>query len=57
MIEFFLFGEDKLYLSISYNLRRSTILGFSHGAYQVGALAGMIQRAIRSPIALHDQHS
>ena len=40
----FLFGESKLDLRISYYLCRSNILGFSRGAYQVRALAGMIQR-------------
>ena len=38
----FLFGGSRLDLSISHYLRRSNIPGFSRGAYQVRALAGMI---------------
>ncbi|KDR79626.1 hypothetical protein GALMADRAFT_63481 [Galerina marginata CBS 339.88] len=40
----FLFGKPKLERRIFYCLRRSNILGFSRGAYQVRALAGMIAR-------------
>ena len=51
----FLFGESKLGPSISYYLHRSNILGFSRGAYQVRALAGMIHR-VRYSWLIHRLH-